>query len=139
MGIQASSTFNNAFKPVRTEKDWISSDPKTVDLYIADPHCGGAISTQSWYDFLRGLAELSAPSAMANINKELPIYIFSGALDPVGGAGKGVKKLESMLKSAGINQVSCRLYGGGHHEMLNEINRTEVYGDLLSWLDDLKI
>jgi alpha-beta hydrolase superfamily lysophospholipase len=131
--------FNNAFKPVRTDIDWISSDPATVDRYIADPHCGGAISTQSWYDFLRGLAELSAPAAMAKINKDLPVYIFSGALDPVGGAGKGVKKLEAMLKGAGVKQVSCRLYGDGHHEMLNETNKTEVYGDLLSWLDDLKI
>mgnify|MGYP000002755304 FL=1 len=131
--------FNNAFKPVRTEKDWISSDPDTVDRYIADPYCGGAISTQSWYDFLRGLAELSAPAAMATISKQLPIYIFSGALDPVGGAGKGVKKLESMLKRGGVSQVSCRLYHGGHHEMLNETNKTEVYGDLLNWLNDLKI
>ena len=131
--------FNNAFKPVRTEKDWISSDPETVDLYLADPHCGGAISTQSWYDFLRGLADLSAPAAMARIKSDLPIYVFSGALDPVGGAGKGVKKLEAMLKSAGVQQVSCRLYDGGHHEMLNETNKTEVYQDLLSWLDSLEI
>ncbi len=131
--------FNNAFKPVRTEKDWISSDPETVDLYLADPHCGGAISTQSWYDFLRGLADLSAPAAMARIKSDLPIYVFSGALDPVGGAGKGVKKLEAILKSAGVQQVSCRLYDGGHHEMLNETNKTEVYKDLLSWLDSLEI
>ena len=131
--------FNNAFKPVRTEKDWISSDPETVDLYLADPHCGGAISTQSWYDFLRGLADLSAPAAMARIKSDLPIYVFSGALDPVGGAGKGVKKLEAILKSAGVQQVSCRLYDGGHHEMLNETNKTEVYEDLLSWLDSLEI
>jgi alpha-beta hydrolase superfamily lysophospholipase len=131
--------FNNAFKPVRTEKDWISSDAKTVDRYIADPHCGGAISTQSWYDFLRGLAELSAPAAMAKIKKDLPIYIFSGALDPVGGAGKGVKKLEEVITNVGVKEVACRLYEGGHHEMLNETNRTEVYADLLSWLDGLNI
>ena len=129
--------FNNAFKPVRTEKDWISSDPAVVDTYIADPHCGGAISTQSWYDFLRGLAELAAPKAMAKINSDLPIYIFSGALDPVGGQGKGVKKLEEMLKQAGVKQVNCRLYEGGHHEMLNEKNNTEVYADLATWLEGL--
>jgi alpha-beta hydrolase superfamily lysophospholipase len=56
----------------------------------------------------------------------------------VGGAGKGVKKLEAMLKTAGVKQVSCRLYEGGHHEMLNETNKAEVYADLLTWLNDLK-
>ena len=131
--------FNNAFKPVRTEKDWISSNVETVDRYIADSHCGGAISTQSWYDFLRGLAELSAPAAMAKINKALPVYIFSGALDPVGGAGKGVKKLAEVATNAGIKEVTCRLYEGGHHEMLNETNRAEVYSDLLSWLNGLNL
>ena len=111
--------FNNAFKPVRTEKDWISSDAETVDRYIADPHCGGAISTQSWYDFLRGLADLSAPAAMAKINNDLPIYIFSGALDPVGGAGKGVKKLAEVIEKAGVKEVQIVHKSSPRHAILH--------------------
>ncbi len=127
--------FNNAFKPNRTSKDWISSDQAVVDAYLADPHCGGAISTQSWYDFLNGLAELAAPKAMAKINPELPIYLFSGALDPVGGQGKGVEKLADVLESAGVVNIDCKLYKNGRHEMLNETNKLEVYRDLLGWLN----
>ena len=123
--------FNNAFKPTRTDKDWISSDRETVDNYIQDPFCGGAISTQSWYDFLNGLADLSAPQAMAAINHRLPIYLFSGAMDPVGQQGEGVKKLASILKNAGITSIACKLYPEGRHEMLNEKNTEEVHQDLL--------
>lgn len=139
--LEAISTgsFNNAFKPVRTDKDWISSEDAVVDRYIADPLCGGALSTQSWYDFLRGLAELSSAEAMAAISNDLPIYLFSGALDPVGGQGKGVKKLAAVLASAGVKQVTCRLYEGGRHEMLNEKNSAEVYGDLSNWLQQLQL
>lgn len=129
-------SFNDNFKPNRTTKDWLSSDETVVDAYIADPYCGGAISSQSWYDFFTGLADLASPKAMAKIDKKLPIYLFSGAMDPVGGQGLGVKKLATVLKGAGIENISCKLYPGGRHEMLNETNKLDVYEHLLSWMDN---
>jgi alpha-beta hydrolase superfamily lysophospholipase len=132
----ALGSFNDKFKPNRTAKDWLSSDETVVDSYIADHYCGGAISTQSWYDFFTGLADLAAPQSMAKIHKNLPIYIFSGAMDSVGGQGEGVKKLHTALETAGIEEISCKLYPDGRHEMLNETNKLEVYGDLLGWLDN---
>lgn len=127
-------SFNRAFKPTRTEKDWLSSDNDMVDSYIADPWCGGAISTQSWYDFLNGLAQLSQPKAMAQIDSALPVYLFAGDLDPVGANGKGVEKLRQALLAAGLAQVDMQLYQDGRHEMLNEHNRQQVYEDLYRWI-----
>ena len=65
--------FNNHFKPIRTPKDWISSDPVAVDAYIADPLAGQGISNQFWFDFLNGLAELLEPQALAQISAHLPV------------------------------------------------------------------
>ena len=127
-------SFNRAFKPVRTEKDWLSRDPRVIDNYIADPWCGGAITTQSWYDFINGLADIASPQSMQKINRELPIYLFSGQQDPVGDNGRGVLKLQRALLDAAVKQVDCKLYPQGRHEMLNETNRAEVYEDLLNWL-----
>lgn len=131
----AFGSFNDKFKPARTDKDWISSDRTVVDNYIQDPWCGAAISSQSWYDFLKGLAELSAPQALSKISPELPVYLFAGAMDPVGEQGEGVKKLAAELKSAGLKDIDCKLYPEGRHEMLNETNKLQVYKDLLDWLD----
>lgn len=125
--------FNRSFKPARTEKDWLSRDHQVVDDYIADPWCGGAISTQSWYDFLKGMAALTDPKAMAKIDNKLPIYLFSGDLDPVGGRGAGVIKLQQALINGGVESVDIKLYKDGRHEMLNETNKDEVYSDLLAW------
>ena len=130
--------FNRAFAPVRTEKDWLSKDHETVDRYIEDPWCGGAISTQSWLDFIQGLADIFDSKALSKIDNKLPVFLFSGSLDPVGGQGKGVIKLQQALLGAGVEQVDIKLYKEGRHEMLNETNREEVYQDLLNWIQTLQ-
>ena len=56
-------------------------------------------------------------------------------MDPVGSHGKGVKRVAQELRDAGVRDVTLRLYPGGRHEMFNEINREEVYADLIAWLD----
>ncbi|HCH32923.1 MAG TPA: alpha/beta hydrolase [Oceanospirillaceae bacterium] len=127
-------SFNNGFKPVRTPKDWICSDPAVVDAYIADPLAGHGISNQFWFDFLHGLADLSEPEDMAKIDADLPIYLFAGDQDPVGKQGKGVVALQKALQRAGSKEVGCVLYPNGRHEMINEPNREQVIADLLAWL-----
>ena len=130
--------FNNAFKPARTASDWLSRDDSMVDLYIDDPLCGGPLTTQSWCDFLQGMGELSKPESMAKLDSELPVYLFSGALDPVGKAGVGVTALQTKLLESGVLKVDMQLYPGGRHETLNETNRRDVYQDVLTWLASLK-
>ena len=70
------------------------------------------------------------------INSQLPIYIFAGDKDPVGKFGKGIIKLYENYKKVGIENVKYKLYKGGRHEMLNEINREEVINDTLDWLKE---
>ena len=130
--------FNRQFEPVRTAKDWISSDNAEVDNYIEDPWCGGAISTQSWFDFLGGLIDIFGQRQLRTLPKTLPIYLFSGALDPVGNAGSAVKILRNKLVKLHIEQVEMQLYQNGRHEMLNEVNKDEVYRGLLGWLNKIQ-
>ena len=47
--------FNNAFKPNRTEFDWLSRDENEVDRYVADPYCGWVASAGFFIDMLEGL------------------------------------------------------------------------------------
>ena len=46
-----------------------------------------------------------------------------------------VRKVDSFFQDAGGKDVTMKLYPGGRHEMRNEINRDEVYQDVLSWLE----
>ncbi|CAH1196374.1 Monoacylglycerol lipase [Paenibacillus allorhizoplanae] len=128
-------SFNTKFKPNRTAFDWLSRDEREVDAYINDPYCGGIFTSGYFRDFFKGLMEIHTPQHLARIRKEIPIYIFSGEDDPVGGQGKGIRSLIKTYEKLRIQDISYKLYPGGRHEMLNEINRDEVMGDIVARLD----
>ncbi|MGI6372044.1 MAG: lysophospholipase [Caldicoprobacterales bacterium] len=132
-------SYNRAFPDNRTKFDWLSRDEKLVDRYIEDPYCGGIFTSSFFYDFLRGLKMITRRKNLEAVPKNLPIYIFSGSMDPVGGFGKGVEKLKEMYETHGLKEVSLVLYPEGRHEMLNEINRDEVIEDIVRWLNKILI
>lgn len=128
-------TFNKAFRPNRTEYDWLSRDEEEVDKYINDPYCGGIFTGGFFYDFMKGLKETDKVENVKLVPKTLPIYLCSGDKDPVGNYGKGVKKLHDTYRKVGIQDVSMTLYPGARHEILNETNRDEVMNNILDWIE----
>lgn len=126
------SAFNKPFEPARTELDWLSRDEQAVDRYIADPLCGGGFSNKLWHDLTGGLLRISSVGAIASIPDELPVLIFGGQDDPVGGE-KGMSRLAQAYRRTG-HDVTLKVYPGGRHEMLNEINRDEVTRHVLLWI-----
>lgn len=127
--------FNNAFKPNRTSFDWLSRDQTEVDKYIADQMCGFLCSNQLWLDLLGAMAEAAKPEFRARVPKQLPVYLFSGSLDPVNEQGRGSTALAEYYRSIGMEKVSYRIFTGARHETLNELNREEVTEHLIDWLN----
>ena len=69
------------------------------------------------------------------IPKTLPILFAAGMEDPVGGFGKGVRRVYEKYKAVGIRDVTLRLYTGDRHELLNETDREQVQKDLYQWME----
>lgn len=128
-------SYNKAFSPNRTKSDWLSRDNEQVDKFISDPKSGFTFTYYGYLDLLRILKSISTKAWPETMPKKLPIYIFSGSEDPVGSNGKDVTALYQALKAVGCSSVELQLYPGGRHEMINEINKDEVYADLLKWLE----
>jgi len=127
--------FNKAFKPNRTNFDWLSRDNAEVDKYVADPYCGEVFTAGFFCDLLEGVAFINNSRNVAKIPKELPIYLFSGSLDPVGANTKGVLQSYNALVKAAIRDVTYKFYQDARHETLNETNRDEVFQDVIEWLN----
>lgn len=128
--------YNTAFKPNRTKFDWLSRDDAEVDKYVADPQCGNVFTSAFFVDLLSGLAKVNSDAEVASVPTDLPIYLMSGSLDPVGANAKGVRQVSDQLLRAGVNDVTTHIWPEGRHEMLNETNRDEVMAHVVAWIDE---
>ena len=125
--------YNKAYKPNRTAFDWISRDDSEVDKYVNDPLCGGTFTASFFSNLLDGVKSTHNPSMMTAMNRDLPVLMFCGNEDPVVGLEKGFKKSVKEVKVV-VKDVQTKVYQGGRHEMLNEINRDEVTADITNWI-----
>ena len=127
--------YNAAFRPTRTDSDWLSRDATEVDVFLADPRTGFLLTNQTWIDFIGGRLGVAQRGFAAVEPKDLPILLIAGDQDPVGRAGKGVRMLAQQLTAAGMLDVTLTLYPGARHELVNETNRDQVQADLLAFLE----
>lgn len=128
-------SYSRPFRRDGGTGSWLSQDPEMVESNRRDPLCSFRPTVSMFRDMMEGLEFIGSGSNLAKMDPETPIYFFSGDRDPVGSMGKGVRKVEEMFRCAGCRDVTVKLYPGGRHEMLNEINRSEVLEDLLAWLE----
>ena len=83
-----------------------------------------------------GMKVLVRKGSMKRIPKTLPVLFTAGSMTRVGAFGKNVTKVYEKYKDAGIKDVSIHLYEGDRHEILNEVDRQNVYKDILAWIEE---
>ena len=127
-------SYNSRVDHPRTPYDWLSRDKKIVDDYISQPLCGFTASCGLLRDMLIGIRFVQRKENLARMNQELPVLFLSGGDDPVGNYGKGVRQAAKAFRDAGMKHVTERVYPLGRHEILNEINRDEVYQHTADWI-----
>jgi alpha-beta hydrolase superfamily lysophospholipase len=126
--------MNAPFEPARTPFDWLSRDDREVEAFIKDPLCFPSLKAESMESFLDAFPRLADPKEIRKIREDLPIYVLSGSDDPVGQRLAGVRLLIDRYRSAGITSIATDFYQGGRHEMLHELDRRDVFTNLLVWI-----
>lgn len=125
--------YNKPFAPTRTNCDWLSRDEKQVDLYVNDKLCGFDFTAGAYKDFFTILEKIAKNRQLIGMRKSLPILITSGSVDPVGGK-KACEKLNAQYKRCGIDDVTLKLWENDRHEILNELDKSDVYRYIYNWL-----
>src|SRR5690554_929343 len=126
--------YNKGIKNPKTKYDWLCRDKDVVSEYINDDYCGGVFTASFFHELAAGLQEINKKEELKKIPDDLPILLLSGTRDPVGNYTKGVLEVYRDYLEAGIIKVEYKLYDGARHEILNELNKEDVYRDILSWL-----
>lgn len=118
----------------RTSYDWLTRDQAIVDQYIADPLCGYLFTIKGMADLLHLNTAANSDEWYEKVRKDLPILLISGAEDPVGEYAKGIDEVYNKLLQSGHTAVEEKLYPECRHEVLNELNKEEVYEDIYSFI-----
>lgn len=125
--------YTKKYTNPKTAFDWLNNDEAAVQAYIDDPYCGYLFTLSGYRELFKLLAEATGKGWTRGVRVDLPILIVSGAEDPVGGFGDGVRQTFEDLHAAGLERLAIILYDGMRHEILNEPGRQDVYDDILEW------
>ena len=117
---------------------WMSRDPQVMMDVVNDKKMNFHFSLNAFEALLRTVEEVIDPRRAARMPRDLPILILSGDADPVGENGKGVRRFEKMLKKIGMRKVTCKLYPDNRHELINDLDKQEVFQDIRKWCDTIR-
>ncbi|MGV3467409.1 MAG: alpha/beta hydrolase [Heyndrickxia sp.] len=126
--------YNRSIDLPKTEFDWLTKDPDEVEKYMSDPYCGFVCSAGFFFDLITGMERIHQNRHIQGIPKALPMFIFSGEEDPVGGRTKGVRKVIAQYERNGLQNIDSVFFKEGRHEMLNEVNKHDVFNAVYSWM-----
>jgi len=125
--------FNSKFNNTQGPNDWLSNDELSVEGYTADPLCGFVVTNQLWLDVIDGVTAVFEKGQLELIPNQMPLLVFSGKDDPVGGMGQGTTALHQSLVTAGLKS-SLLLIEGARHETLNEITKMNTYNEIITFI-----
>lgn len=123
--------FNSHIDSPRTQSDWLTRDCEKIKEYVSDLRCITMFTLNGFDNLAKLMNYVNSDKWYEKVSKTLPILMMSGEEDPVGGWGEGVRSVYGKLLENGCN-AALKMYDGCRHELVNELNRHEVYSDVLT-------
>lgn len=114
--------------------NWLSRNEENIDKYASDPMCNFIFTVNGFQTLFKLIYNLHDKEKLKKMPANLPIFLVSGAEDPVGDYGKGVERVYQSFKEIGMENVQMKLYPKDRHEILNELDKEDVYGDIYRWI-----
>ena len=117
---------------------WINRDTTELKRKLADNKQNFTFTINSFINLFVGLRRVFRPYPRKIANpayeSRLPILMVSGEDDACGGFGKGAIRAFKHLISQGYGNAKLILYANARHELFLELNKDEVFGDILAFI-----
>lgn len=115
---------------------WLTSDKEEIKKAQEDEYFANKpASIETYIQLFELIDKISDKDNYSSMDKNFPILLISGAKDPAGDMGKGVKWVHEMYESLGFKDVTISLYENGRHEILNDVQRDDVAKEIIAWLN----
>ncbi len=125
----AFKNYNRRIKPSHSAFDWLTRDTQVVELYESDEKCNFIFTAVGFRDLFTLVVQSNSIRCYRQTPHGLPLLLIAGDCDPV-------RQVANMYRTYGQKDVDVIFYKGGRHEILNEINRLDVFGDISHWLEE---
>lgn len=118
--------MDNMFK-FKEPYDWVSASESGRKAYLDDELCGFPFTNAGYKDLFELLSQVYLTKGWRIKNKDLPIFVLSGANDPV---SKGTFSGTKFMKSVGYDNVTSLSYENSRHEIYYDLDKASVFKDL---------
>ncbi|WP_150307241.1 alpha/beta fold hydrolase [Planctomonas psychrotolerans] len=132
-GLMNGGDLNRLHKHLGTTgREWLTRDLDVQRAFDDDPLTFPA-DARKLFGLVDGRRLFGVPAR--NLPSRLPLLIQIGSEDSLGGE-RSVRRLADLYRRrSGLTDVQVQVYPEARHEVFNELNRDEVIGDLLAWLN----
>ena len=128
-------TLDNRAKKMGIDS-FITRDNDQRKRYKEDPKCQFKITVDYANELAKGIISVGNKSTY-QVDSTIPILFVSGEKDPVGGhLASYVKRAVQQYEKNG-NEVTAYIYPEAFHNMLQELNKDEVFEDVIEWITAL--
>ncbi len=117
--------------------NWLTRDEDKVKKIADDEKGRFTFTNQGYNSMLKIVKHVSKKSWYNALDKNYNILIVSGGDDPVGNYGAGPREVYTKMLKAGVIDTEIIIYPLDRHEIINEVNRYEVYDDIVNWTDKI--
>ena len=129
-------SFNDKFED-GNGMQWLTRDTY-LQTHNRNPNFSDLKFTLSGYKDLITIQFLATQNRwFYKVPTNTKILFLSGGMDPLGGYGENIKSIFKKLIKTKHSNVEMKLYKGARHELCHEINREEVFGDIIDWANKI--
>ena len=128
-------SYNKRYPREEGQNAWLTRDLNRVADRDTNELTSFRLTASGYTDLFTLLTSSNSKAWFKSYPTKMPTLVMSGDMDPVGNYGKGPRYVYKQLMIGGAVDVTIKTYEGARHELFNETNRAEVYGDLLAWLE----
>ena len=123
-----------AFHSYGSNFTWLSTVEESNEAYRNDSLCGYLFTAGGFGTLFRMMRDVYRPALWEVRNKTLPVLFVAGEKDPCIVSAKKFADAARFMRDMGYKDVRSILYHAMRHEILNEADKTTVYGDLAAFI-----
>ena len=124
--------YNDHFKPNQTKFDWLTRDENEVNKYVESEFCGYPISPGVFNGILGMMGFINRN--YKKVRNDANMLVIYGTEDKAMDIEYVNKMLETLKKKK--RRINVLENKKGRHESLNELNKYEIYDEILKWLNE---